>query len=137
MIDPSGFREVIRTVSVQYPVPFVLALFLAFALACFGLAAAASPPISWVIGFAGAVAAACAAVLAFFAFFVRRELLRSEHHSLMSRAFDILLDKEAGDNARSHAGKIVEGQLLPPVDTRKISKKTLGGPASDEEKVDD
>jgi hypothetical protein len=111
MIDPSGFREVVRTVTVHYPVPFVLALLSAFALACFGLAAIMASPLNVIAGLVGAFSGAGMVGLSAYVFLLRPELLRSEKHSLVSRAFDIFLDPETSNIAREQTGRVVDALL--------------------------
>ena len=84
------FQEVVRTVTVSYPIPFMLACLLGFALGCFGLAAvAANPVISGIILGTGCLSALAGAVSAGYAVLRKPELLRSERFNLMSRYMDM------------------------------------------------
>ncbi len=127
MLEPRAFVEVVRTVSVQYPIPFILACLLVFALLCFGGSAAATAPLSWMLAVTGCASAACALVLVIYATVWKTELLRSERHSLLSRAFDVMLDKRANRNARSKAGQIVEGFLLADATTSRVPRPPVEG----------
>lgn len=110
--DPGGFREIARTVRIEYPIPYICVALGALALACFALTIVVPPAISWLVAGMGAMALLGAVGLPVYAMVYRPELLRSERHSLMTRAFDVMLDKGATQDARSKAGQIVEGTLL-------------------------
>ena len=94
MLEPSGFREAIKTADVAHPIPFLFVVLLAFALACFGVAVAASDLLRWFVVGTGLVSAASAIAMALFAMVARPELLRSERHSLITRAIDVLEDSD-------------------------------------------
>jgi hypothetical protein len=51
----------------------------------------------------------------------RAELLRSERHSIVTRAIDMMRDKPASESTRRQAGKLLEGLMLE----RGMSKKQL------------
>ena len=91
------FQEVTRTVTVSYPVPFMLACLLAFALGCFGVASTLS------FGFfagsilaAGMFAMVAAVFFAGYALLRRPDLLRSERFNLMNRYIDVRGDDRMG-----------------------------------------
>lgn len=109
--DQRAFREVVRTVTVDYPIPFLFASLLTFALGCFGLSAAAAAPISLLLAAAGVISTMSALVIVFYAILFRTDLLRSERHSLLTRAIDVMLDSDAPEAMRDRAGKIVDGLI--------------------------
>ena len=109
MIDPSSFREAIRTVSVSYPIPFLFATLLAFAVCCMGGAVAATDVLRWLFAGVSVIAALIAFALAIYAVLHKPELLRSEHYTLVSRYFDMLGDVEMPQSARDAAGRTILG----------------------------
>ncbi|MCX7383157.1 MAG: hypothetical protein NT133_17495 [Alphaproteobacteria bacterium] len=94
MLEPSGFREAIKTADVSHPIPFLFVVLLAFAVSCFGVAVLAGDLLRWVVAGAGVIAMTSAIGMAIFAMIARPELLRSERHSLVTRAIDILGDSD-------------------------------------------
>ena len=84
-MDPATFREIVRTVTVSYPIPFLFACLIAVLLFCFVGAAVVPAPLAWVFAATGVVSFLVAVGIAIFAVLRRPELLRSERHSLVSR----------------------------------------------------
>jgi hypothetical protein len=124
MLEPRALREVVRTVSVQYPIPFLVACLLASSLFFFGLNAAFP---DWALRAAGGLALVCACGFAGYAILVRPDLLRSERYSLTNRAFDIMLDKQASRQSRLQAGQIVESTLLANAGAEKVPHPRTDG----------
>ncbi len=114
MSDPGNFREIVRTVRIEYPIPYVAVVLASFSLACLGITAILPAQMIWVAGTLSVLAGIGAIGLPVYAMLRRPELLRSEQHSLVSRAMDIMLDKSASEEARSKAGQIVEGAIVVP-----------------------
>ena len=94
MLEPSGFREAIKTADVAHPIPFLFVVLLGFSISCFGVAAVAGDLLRWVVAGVGVISAASAIGMAIFAMIARPELLRSERHSLITRAIDVLGDSD-------------------------------------------
>ena len=93
MQESRAFTEVVRTVTVSYPIPFILACLLAFALGCMGLAAATASPIAAVVMLATGCLAALAGVgFAGYALLRRPDLLRSERFNVLNRYIDLIGD---------------------------------------------
>jgi hypothetical protein len=76
MPDVRAFGEIVRTVKVNYPVPFILACMFAFALSCFTIGAVTTGAFRWLTGGAGLLVSECACAIGCYATFVRRDLLR-------------------------------------------------------------
>lgn len=130
MSDPGNFREIARTVRIDYPIPYVSVVLAALALGCFGWATIQTAPISWVTEGLGVFAGLAALALPIYAVLRRPDLLRSERHSLVSRAIDIMLDKQASQKARVQAGQIVESALLAEVSAEKVPHPWTDGSRS-------
>jgi len=109
--DPGAFREIARTVRIEYPIPYICVVLGALTLGCFALTAIMPAPIFWA-ACAICVLAGLGAIGLPFAALRQPDLLRSERHVLMSRVMDIMSDKGASETARSKAGEIVEGTLI-------------------------
>ena len=92
MIEPKTFGEVTRTVSVTYPVPFLVAILMAAALGCFAGALATTDMLRWLIAGTGAVVALIALGIAVYAVICRPELLRSEQYNVINRYIDLVGD---------------------------------------------
>ena len=125
MTDPRTFREIVRTVTVSYPIPFLVALLVAAGVICLGMGAVGKNRVAWLAAGAGGVMIVAACAIAIYAVLRRPDLLRSERHSLMTRAIDILMDKDVSERARDRAGTLLDG-LLAQED---IPKRALRGPA--------
>jgi hypothetical protein len=91
-MEYAGFREAIRTASVSYPIPFMLATFLAFALFCFGGAAALSGALFWVLIGCGVLCVLSGVAIALYAVLFKDHLLRSSREVTTARIVDGLLD---------------------------------------------
>ncbi len=93
MRGPHAFTEVIRTVTVSYPIPFMLACLLAFALGCMGLAVAtASVTVAVVMLVTGCLTALAGVGFAGYALLRRPDLLRSERFNVLNRYIDLIGD---------------------------------------------
>ena len=107
MLEPSGFREVVRTVTTGYPIPFAFATLLAFALACLGLATFGPDTLRWVlVGFGGFAVLGASALMAY-AVLRKPDLLRSEHHILAQRVLQIAEDSDLTAASLERIGQIV------------------------------
>ncbi len=95
MIEPKSFGEVVRTVSVTYPIPFLVAVSFAFALACLGGAMAVGNPLRWVLAGVGMLSAVTAVGIMVYSVLRRPDLLRSEQYNVVSRYIDLVGDNEA------------------------------------------
>jgi hypothetical protein len=94
MLNPRAFREVVRSVTVSYPVPFIFAAMLAFALACLGGALAAGGALRWLLAAIGSLFAAAALFVVLYAILREPRLLRSERFELAHRMLDLIGDNE-------------------------------------------
>jgi hypothetical protein len=133
MIEPGSFREATRTVTVSYPIPFLVATLLAFGLGCFGGALAAWGPLRWVFVGIGAFTALIAIGLAVYAVLHKPDLLRSERYSLFNRYFDMLGDAEMDQAARDAAGKTILGFIEPAVPKHARNDRSGNTTASNED----
>jgi hypothetical protein len=113
-LTPGAMREVVRTVTVSYPVPFMLAALLTFALGCFGLAAAVQGEIAWLFGSIGGLASLIAFGFGGYAVLRKPELLRSERYSLMQRYMDVLDNSDMDAAAQERLGKLISGFAEEP-----------------------
>ncbi len=100
MIEPRSFQEATRTVTVSYPIPFLVATLLAFWLGCFGGAMATADALRWILTGSGALTTLAAVGLAAYAVLYKPDLLRSERYSLLNRYIEL-----AGDNEMSTTGR--------------------------------
>ena len=104
-MDPRLFQQAIRSATVTYSVPFLVAVFLLFGLLCFGGAVFVSDTLRWLLGGSGVLAVAVAAVCALYGLFVRPEMLRSEAHEFRMTAAEIVGDPEVDREVRSELAK--------------------------------
>jgi len=93
-MTPSTFREIVRTVTVSYPIPFMFAVLIAVLLFCFSGAAIVREPLAWIFAATGVTAFIVAVGVAIFAIVRRPDLLRSERYSLVNRYIDVVGDNE-------------------------------------------
>ena len=100
-MNPSTFREIVRTVTVSYPLPFLFAGLIAVLLFCFSGVALVREPFAWIFAATGVVAFLVAAGLAIFAIVRRPDLLRSERYSLVNRYIDVVGDNEMNRTDRA------------------------------------
>ena len=105
MFETSGFREVVRSVNVSYPIPFLAAVLLAFALACLGASLAAIGALRWALAGIGCFAALSAIGLVGSATLRKPELLRSEEWTLANRYIDLFGDSQMEEVIRRRAGR--------------------------------
>jgi hypothetical protein len=101
MDDSSYFREIVRTVTVSYPVPFIFAGLLGVFFFSVTGAAVLHEPMNWMFAAAGIVAFLIAAGIVIYAVVRRPDLLRSERHQQAIRLIEIVGDKEMDQAARA------------------------------------
>ena len=101
-MDSSYFREIIRTVTVSYRVPFIFAGLLAVFFFSFTGASVLHEPMNWIFAAAGIIAFLVAVGIARYGVVWRPDLLRSERHSLATRVIDLLDDGYWYGNASGH-----------------------------------
>lgn len=121
-MDTSYFREIIRTVTVSYPVPFMVASFLAVFFFCFTGAAIVHAPLNWLFAATGLVAFLAAVGIAIYAITRRSDLLRSERHSLVSRVIDLLDDGDMDQATRAAMAKTIDGFMGESVPKKAIPR---------------
>jgi len=125
-MDPRLFREIVRTVSVSYPIPFMFACLLAVLLFCFTGAAVVHGLLAWIFAATGIVSFLVAVGIAIFAIGRRPDLLRSERYSLASRYIDMLDDGDMDQATRDAAAKTIDGFMA-----ESMPKKALPGTTRD------
>lgn len=91
-MDSGSFREVLKTVHVSYPIPFVFACLLAFGLFGFSGAFFSSGWLQVVLAGFGGLSSCIAFLIILYGVFLRPNLLRSERFEIAMRGFDILGD---------------------------------------------
>jgi hypothetical protein len=121
-VDTSYFREIVRTVTVSYPVPFLFAGLLAVFFFCFPGAAIVHGPLSWLFAGAGMLALLVAIGTALFAITRRSDLLRSERHSVVSRVIDLLDDGDMDQPTRVAMAKTIDGFMAESVPKKAITR---------------
>jgi len=102
VIGERAFREAIRTVTVSYPIPFLVTVLLASAVLIFSLSALVGTGVlRWLL--AGCAIATMLTALGIVVYGVGRrpELLRSERFTLLSRYFEVIGDSAMTPEARS------------------------------------
>jgi hypothetical protein len=119
-MDPRIFREIVRSVTVAYPIPFMFASLLAVLLFCFLGAALVPGPLAWVFAVTGIISFLVAIGIAIFAILRRPDLLRSERYSLANRYVDLLDDGDMDQAARDSAAKTIEGFMQESVPKRTL-----------------
>ncbi len=120
--DGGSFHEIAKGVRIEFAIPFVSVALGALTLGCFGLTAIIPEPAVLAACTIGTLAGLAAVGLPVWAALRRPELLRSERHILMSRAFDVMLDKGATKDARSQAAQIIQGALIADVAPVRVSR---------------
>lgn len=118
MPDSGSFREVARSVTVSYPIPFLFASLLGFALSCFGMALVANGTLSTLLVGTGICGTIVSFGLATYAVVKRPELLRSERYSLMHRALDVIGNTELDAGARREVSSTMTDLLAENVPRR-------------------
>jgi len=108
-MNPSAFREIVRTVTVSYPIPFMFACLIAVLLFCFSGAAFVRESLVWVFAATGVASFLVAVGLAIFAIMRRPDLLRSERYSLVSRYIDMLDDGDMDQATRDAMARTIDG----------------------------
>lgn len=125
-MDTRSFREIVRTVTVSYPIPFRFALLIAVLLFCFTGAAVLQGPKSWVFAATGIVSFLVAVGIAIYAVMRKPDLLRSERYSLVNRYIDLLEDGDMDQTTRDAAAKTIDGYM-----EESVPKRTLSGSKRD------
>jgi hypothetical protein len=125
-MDTRSFREIVRTVTVSYPIPFLFALLIAVLLFCFTGAAVLQGPKSWVFAATGIVSFLVAVGIAIYAVMRKPDLLRSERYSLVNRYIDLLEDGDMDQTTRDAAAKTIDGYM-----EESVPKRTLSGSKRD------
>lgn len=120
MIDGGELRGIVRTIRIEYPVPYLTVILAVFSLASLGLSTTTPWPTSAASAAIGAMAGLGAVGLPIYAALFRRELLRSEKFSLAVRYIDALEDNEMDPDARERLGKVIDGFAEPPVPRRVV-----------------
>jgi hypothetical protein len=100
-MDSSHLREIVRTVTVSYPVPFIFATLIAVLIFCLSGAVVVHGPLSWIFAVTGVVAFVVAVGIAIYGIVWRPDLLRSERHQQAIRLIDLVGDKEMDQTARA------------------------------------
>jgi hypothetical protein len=129
-MDTRSFREAVRTVTVSYPVPFILAASLAFALTCLAGAVISSGGLRWLLAGVGTLAALNAMFLASYAVLWKPDLLRSERHSLLNRYLDVLEDSDTSKSTRDRFGRVIIGYAEEHVSKGQAVDRDQKGPGS-------
>jgi hypothetical protein len=130
VIGPSGFREIARSATVSYPIPFAFALCLAFAVLSLGGAMIAADVMRWVlVSFAAASTLFAFTMLAVAAIW-KPQLLRSERQEISHRVMDFIEDSDLGPQTMEL------GRLLLDAPTKKTAvaggRKNKGSEAPNE-----
>src|SRR4051812_41280078 len=110
MMEPSGFREVVRTATVTYPIPFISALCFAFTALTLVLAIIADSPLRWVILAFGGVSMTFAGSLIAWTASRRPGLLRSERDQFAHRVLDLIGDSDLTPQTIDELGRLVSGE---------------------------
>ena len=109
-----SFQEVVRTVTVGYPIPFVLCALIAFSMFCFSAALLRQDSLAWALFGIGCLPAVVGCGILVFAVVRRPELLRSERFGLINRYLDALSDSDMTDIMRDRLGKVINGFAEEP-----------------------
>ena len=116
-MDPRLFQQAIRSATVTYSVPFLVAIFLLFGLLCLGGAMFVNDALRWLIGGCGCLAVAVAAFCALYGLLVRPDMLRSEAHEFRMTIAEIVGDPDVDREVRSELAKQL--QLETPRERRR------------------
>ena len=106
-MDARVFQEAVRSATVTYPIPFVFAVLLLFAVLCLGGCLISSGWQSILLAVLGGVSAIGAIGLVAWAFALRPEMLRSEHHVLSMRVAQMMGDKDMDPAVRERLGHLI------------------------------
>lgn len=123
MMDTRSFREIVRTVTVSYPIPFLFAGLIAVLLFCFTGAAVLQGPKSWVFAATGIVSFLVAIGIAIFAVMRKPDLLRSERYSLVSRCIDLVGNNEMSTTDRAGLDRTMLAFLDEDVAKKAVSSQ--------------
>lgn len=106
-------REIISGRQISYPIPYILGIFCASAIACFIIALFAADSVRAVTLGAGLLALIAAITAMVVAIFVRPELLRSERHEQVMRMLDLAGDKDTTPEVRGVLGQTLVTMMEP------------------------
>lgn len=112
MIGDRTFREAVRTVTVSYPIPFLVVAMMAGGIVMLGLYAATK---AWPLAFAGVISVVSPIALAAYAVVRRPDLLRSEKSVFQSRLIEIIEDGDLNPDAQIIIGEALASTLDPIV----------------------
>ncbi len=124
MLNTRAFREVVRSVTVSYPVPFMFVAMLAFALACLGGALAIDGALRWLLAGIGSLFAVAALFVVLYAILRDPRLLRSERSELAHRTLDLIGDSDMDEASRV---RLLEG-AVPQILGESVSKRQIPDP---------
>lgn len=132
MSEPTGreFREILRTLTVTYPIPFVFAVLLGFALGCGALALRADGPLLWVFASLMVAAFGSGVGLVALAAWRRPMLLRSERHALSQRVLEIAADGDNDMDPASRERLVAEAMREAKRANEAASRRRLPPPAT-------
>ncbi len=122
MLHPQAFREVVRSVTVSYPVPFVFAAMLAFAVAPFGGALLTAGALRWLLAAVGVSVVGVALFIVLYGILRKPQLLRSERFELAHRVLDLIGDSDMDEATR---GRLLEGAATQILGRNNISIRQL------------
>ena len=115
-MDPRLFQQAIRSATVTYSVPFLVAVFLLFGLLCLGGAIFVGDALRWVLAGLACLAVVVASFGALYGILVRPDLLRSEAHEFRMTVAEIVGDPDVDRGVRSELAKQL--QLEAPRERR-------------------
>lgn len=129
-MDARTFQEAIRSATVTYPIPFVFAVLLLFAILCLGGSLVSSGWHSVFLSALGGFCAMAAIGLVACAFVFKPELLRSEQHVSRMTMAGIIGDRDMPPDARERVSRAVlaaEGPLRPKSSDRDAERPDTHG----------
>lgn len=110
-MDSGSFREVLKTVHVSYPIPFVFTCLLAFGFFGFSGAFFSSGWLQVVLAGFGGLSSCIAFLIILYGVFLRPNLLRSERFEIAMRGFDILGDDHFNPQEKEFAFRQISNYL--------------------------
>jgi hypothetical protein len=127
-MDSPYFREIVRTVTVSYPISFIFAGLLAVFFFSFTGAAVLHEPMNWIFAAAGIFAVLVAVGIVIFGIVRRPDLLRSERHSLATRVMDMLDDGDMDPATRAAMAKTIDGFMEEGVPKKSLPRSPRASP---------
>nr|WP_294550907.1 hypothetical protein [uncultured Rhodopila sp.] len=106
-MDARIFQEAIRSATATYPIPFIFATLLLFAVLCLGGSLLAQGGLLILLAVLGTASFAAAIGLVGYAVGCKPELLRSERHILSMTMAQIIGDKEMDAGTRERISHVV------------------------------